>query len=370
MLLFPIVVITMFPHDARRRRLVRCPYRRARLTVGAGATLWRMQNVRVGVIGVGGMGSFHAHTLASLAHVDVIAVADPYQPNVDKVTAALGCQGLDDPMALATEASLDGVVIASPDSTHADLAIAAMDTGLWVLCEKPLATSIVDGWRVVDAESALGSRRIQVGFMREYDPAHVQLMADLPEAGRIDALRAVHRNSNDRRRPLAQIVGQSMVHDIHSARFISGEEITSVHAFGAGASDDSYRHVLAVCRLESGAHAVLEFDDAGFAYEVSVEVLGADGDVLTGAPTRAVRRRKGSLDTYIGPDWFAWFAEAYRAQDEAWVASIAAGAAVGPSAWDGLVAQHVVEAIIRSLATGESVAVEPLAAPAVYLRSG
>jgi myo-inositol 2-dehydrogenase/D-chiro-inositol 1-dehydrogenase len=124
--------------------------------------------------------------------------------------------------------------------------------------------------------------------------------------------------------------------------------------------------VLAVCALESGAHAVLEFDDAGFAYEVSVEVLGTDGDVLTGAPTRAVRRRKGSLDTYIGPDWFAWFAEAYRAQDQAWVASIAAGTAVGPSAWDGLVAQHVVEAIIRSLMTGQSVAVEPLTAPAVY----
>jgi myo-inositol 2-dehydrogenase / D-chiro-inositol 1-dehydrogenase len=334
--------------------------------VGAGATLWRMQNVRVGVIGVGGMGSFHAHTLAALAHVDLIAVADPYQPNVDKVSAALGCQGVTDPLALATDASLDGVVIASPDATHADLALAAMDTGQWVLCEKPLATTMADAWRVVDAESALGSRRIQLGFMREYDPAHVQLMAELPEAGRIDALRAVHRNSNDRRRPIAQIVGQSMVHDIHSARFISREEVTSVHAFGAGASDDSYRHVLAVCSLESGAHAVLEFDDAGFAYEVSVEVLGSDGDVLTGAPTRAIRRRKGSLDTYIGPDWFAWFAEAYRAQDQAWVASIRAGAAVGPSAWDGLVAHHIVEAIIRSLATRTSVAVEPLVAPAIY----
>jgi myo-inositol 2-dehydrogenase / D-chiro-inositol 1-dehydrogenase len=233
--------------------------------VGAGATLWRMQNVRVGVIGVGGMGSFHAHTLAALAHVDLIAVADPYQPNVEKVSAALGCEGVTDPMALATDPSLDGVVIASPDATHADLALAAMDTGQWVLCEKPLATTMADAWRVVDAESALGSRRIQLGFMREYDPAHVQLMAELPDAGRIDALRAVHRNSNVRRRPIAQIVGQSMVHDIHSARFISGEEVTSVHAFGAGASDDSYRHVLAVCSLESGAHAVLEFDDAGFA---------------------------------------------------------------------------------------------------------
>jgi myo-inositol 2-dehydrogenase/D-chiro-inositol 1-dehydrogenase len=325
-----------------------------------------MQNVRVGVIGVGGMGSFHAHTLASLAHVELVAVADPFQPNVEKVTAALGCQGLADPMALATDASLDAVVIASPDATHADLAIAAMNTGLWVLCEKPLATTMADAWRVVEAESALGSRRMQLGFMREYDPAHVQLMAELRDAGRIDAIRAVHRNSNDRRRPIAQIVGQSLVHDIHSARFISGEEIVSVHAFGAGAADDSFRHILAVCQLESGAHAMLEFDDAGFAYEVTVEVLAADGDVLTGAPVRAVRRRKGSVDTYIGPDWFAWFAEAYRAQDQAWVASIRAGSAVGPSTWDGLVAHHVVEAIIRSLAAGESVAVERLAKPAIY----
>jgi myo-inositol 2-dehydrogenase/D-chiro-inositol 1-dehydrogenase len=325
-----------------------------------------MQNVRVGVIGVGGMGSFHAHTLASLAHVDLEAVADPFQPNVDEVTAALGCRGTDDPMALATDTSLDAVVIASPDATHADLAIAAVSSGLWVLCEKPLATTMADAWRVVDAESAIGSRRIQLGFMREYDPAHVQLMAALPEAGRIHAIRAVHRNSNDRRRPIAQIVGQSMVHDVHSARFISGEEITSVDAFGAGAADDSYRHVLAVCRLDSGAHAVLEFDDAGFAYEVSVEVLGAEGDVLTGAPVRPVRRRDGSLDTYIGPDWFAWFAEAYRAQDQAWVASIRAGTATGPSTWDGLVAHRVVEAIIQSLTSGTSVAVERLEKPPIY----
>src|SRR4051812_22405825 len=143
------------------------PCRRGRLTVRVGATLWRMQNVRVGVIGVGGMGSFHAHTLASLAHVDLVSVADPFQPNVDKLTAALGCEGLADPMALATDASLDAVVIASPDATHADLAIAAMHTGSWVLCEKPLATTMADAWRVVEAESALGSRRIQLGFMRE-----------------------------------------------------------------------------------------------------------------------------------------------------------------------------------------------------------
>jgi len=48
------------------------------------------------------------------------------------------------------------------------------------------------------------------------------------------------------------------------------------------------------------------------------------------------------------------------------VASIRAESAVGPSTWDGLVAHHVVEAIIRSLAAGESVVVEPLTKPAIY----
>jgi myo-inositol 2-dehydrogenase/D-chiro-inositol 1-dehydrogenase len=325
-----------------------------------------MHDVRVGVIGVGGMGSFHAHTLSALAGVEVVAVADPFEANAQKVASALGCEALTDPMALATDAALDGVVIASPDHTHPDLTIAAMQTGLRILCEKPLATTMADAWRVVDAESMIGSRRVQLGFMREYDPAHVQLVAELPDAGRIDALRAVHRNSNDRRRPIDQIVGQSMVHDIHSVRFITGDEITSVHAFGAGASDGSYRHVLAVCELAGGGHAVLEFDDAGFAYEVSVEVLSADGDVLTGAPTRAVRRRNGSIDTFIGPDWFAWFAEAYRLQDQAWVASISGPSAIGPSTWDGLVAHAVVEAILESLTTRASVAVPELTRPNLY----
>ena len=256
-------------------------------------------------------------------------------------------------MALATDASLDGVVIASPDATHADLAIAAMDTGLWVLCEKPLATTMADAWRVVDAESAIGSRRIQLGFMREYDPAHVQLVAELPELGRIDALRAVHRNSNDRRRPLAQIVGQSMVHDIHSARFISGEEITSVHAFGAGASDDSYRHVLAVCRLESGAHAVLEFDDAGFAYEVSVEVLGTDGDVLTGAPDAGGAAPQG-LARHVHRSRLVRVVRRGLPRPGPGMGGVDRGRRRRSARrrGTGSIAQHVVEAIIRSLASG------------------
>lgn len=313
----------------------------------------RMDVVRIGLVGAGGMGSFHARTLASLAGVRVVAVADPYEPNARAVCESAGAEIIDDPFALIEQAPIDALVIASPDDTHAAFAIAAIERGIPTLCEKPLSTSVDDAIRVLDAEAAAGRRLVQMGFMREYDPAHRQLVDELPDLGRIVSIRATHRNTPSPARPIEVIVGQSIVHDIHSLRFISGAEIDSVHASTASI-DGSIRHVVVTCGLSNGAHAVLEFDDAGFAYEVSVEVIAEHGDVVTGSPLRPVRRRAGSIDVHLGPDWFGWFADAYRHQDQTWVDSIRSGIAVGPSTHDGLAAHVVVEAILRSIGSGET----------------
>jgi myo-inositol 2-dehydrogenase / D-chiro-inositol 1-dehydrogenase len=325
-----------------------------------------MRPLRIGIIGVGGMGSFHARTLATIAGVEVAVVADPSRAHVDRLVDELACRGESDPMTVATDASLDGVVIASPDETHPDLAIAALGAGAWVLLEKPIATTVAEARRVVDAEVALGARRVQVGFMREYDPAHTQLRDALAEIGRLDALRSMHRNCNAVPRPLERIVCQSLVHDFHSVHFLTGSRIVAVHGSGGRPIDGSFRHVVAVCRTGSGLQAVVEFDDCGFAYEVQVDVLGELGDAATGAPLRAVRRRNGSVETVIGPDWFAFFADAYRIQDAAWIASIRAGQAVGPSTWDGLLAQLVVDSVLESFATGLTVRVPEFEKPAIY----
>ena len=70
---------------------------------------------------------------------------------------------------------MDAVLIASPDTTHADLTIACIEAGKPVLCEKPLATAVADAERVVRAELAAGRRLVQVGFMRVYDRTHVDV---------------------------------------------------------------------------------------------------------------------------------------------------------------------------------------------------
>lgn len=311
------------------------------------------------------MGAFHARTLAGVPGTEVVVVADVYEPNVAKVSAELGCEGSLDPLATAARSDLDGIVIASPDDTHPDLAVAAVQAGSMILCEKPLAMLPEEAWRVVEAEAALGRRVIQVGFMREYDPAHVQLLEEAASIGTIDFVRLVHRNVNRVRRSLDRIIIQSLVHEAHSVRFLTGAEVLDVRAFGGGPEDGSFRHVLVRASLSNGGHASLEFDDGGFAYEVTAELLGRDGDALTGPPLRALARRSGSVTTRIGDDWFGWFADAYRIQDQAWVESVRAGVATGPSAWDGYVAQVIVQAAMTSLATDRVVPIELPARPSL-----
>ena len=210
-----------------------------------------VSNVRIGLIGAGGMGSFHARTLARMPEVVVAVVADPIGDAAERLASELDATAMQDPMALAASGAVDGLVIASPDQTHASLSLAAMDAGTPVLCEKPLATSVQDAQQVVDFETTHGARLLQLGFMREYDLAHMQVLGALSTMGPIHSIRCVHLNTNSDPRSMESIVGQSMVHDLHTVRFMTGAEFTSVSAHATMNDDQTIRHVVALCVLEA-----------------------------------------------------------------------------------------------------------------------
>ncbi len=307
------------------------------------------------MIGLGGMGTFHARALTAMDGVTVAAVADPPNPNLGELAAELGAEVVADPFALANvEAAggVDAVVIASPDDTHAALATAMIEAGRPVLCEKPLAVTAAEAAAVVDAEERLGRRVLQLGFMREYDRAHRQLAAALADLGPIHHLRCVHTNTGAAGRSLDVIVGQSLVHDIHSVRFLTGAEFEWVSGHCTTTGDGTPRHVLVMARLSNGAHATLEFDDDAYAYHVSVEVTAERGAVSTGQQLRAEVRRDGFRMAEEGADWFARFDQAYRSELDDWVAAARHGGASGPSAADGLASQLVVDAIVESIDRG------------------
>jgi len=307
-----------------------------------------MSDIRIGVIGAGGMGSEHARNLAGIDGVTVVMVADAIPEAAESLAATIGAQPTTDAAGLIASPNVDAVVIASPDETHAELAVAALAAGKPVLCEKPLAVTVADAAEVMRTEAAGDTRLIQLGLMREFDPTHVALRREVESNGPVRHIRAVHRNRNDFVRPMDHAISQSMVHDIHTVRWLSGSEITAAHARVVPRDPGGVRFVTVTLALESGAIGTLEFDDFAFGYDVSVEVTGEHGLAKTPPPA----------DPSLHDDWFAWFSEAYRLEAEAWVASMHSGRPVGATARDGVAAQAVVEAIQRSTRNGADERVE------------
>ncbi|MEO8669306.1 MAG: Gfo/Idh/MocA family oxidoreductase, partial [Bauldia sp.] len=149
----------------------------------------------VGIIGGGLITQVeHLPNLLDLpALFNVVGVADPSA----KVRAHLGLRFGVASFATAEElfhAKLDAVLIATPDAYHAELAIAAVERGLHVFCEKPLAYAVEDIDKVAAARDRAG-KVVQVGTMQRFDPAW-RLLADKVE-GLGERLRLISVAVND-----------------------------------------------------------------------------------------------------------------------------------------------------------------------------
>ncbi|HBO54190.1 MAG TPA: dehydrogenase, partial [Janibacter terrae] len=104
--------------------------------------------MRIGLIGLGRIGAFHADTFAGLDHVDELVVTDPVAAAVEAVTARTGkARAVADPAAVLAD-GVDGVVIAAATNAHAELIRAAVDAGIPTFCEKPVAGTIAESLAV------------------------------------------------------------------------------------------------------------------------------------------------------------------------------------------------------------------------------
>ena len=333
------------------------------------------ERVGVGIIGAGAIGRIHAHNLATrITGSTVAAVMD-----VDRERAALvasesgAAQIYTDASALIHDPDVDTVLIASPDATHADFTLECLRAGKPVLCEKPLATSRADAERVLAEEMAAGRRLAQVGFMREYDPAHADVLARLASGaiGQPLKFRGAHINPKyGGDLSVEEAIVNSLIHDIHSARFLIGAEISRVHVDWVPAEPQQPRS----CRLmtvqlafDNGAIGTLEWNgDSGYGYEVIVEITGETGVASTAFHDSPVMRRAGLLSQAITPSWPERFARAYVIEVQDWIRSIQRNEATGPSAWDGYVSLVVADACIRSTETGLPTQIKPVERPDLY----
>jgi len=201
---------------------------------------------KIAVIGCGYWGSNHARTFSELGAL--YAVSDRHQDRAGALANMHGVKAMEFEDVLADPA-IDGVVLALPPQYHADHAIAALEAGKHVLVEKPIALSVADARRVVEAAEKTNLVAM-TGHVLRFHPAFEALEAMIA-AGDLGAVRYVHSHrvglgkfhaENDALWDIAP-------HDLSLILALTGENPVNVHGVGSAMLN----------RLSDFAHLHLQF---------------------------------------------------------------------------------------------------------------
>lgn len=332
--------------------------------------------LRVGVVGAGAMGADHVARLAERTRgAQVAAVVEPdperLQAAISRAPGATGFSCLEDVLA---QGGLDGVVVASPARLHEPAVAAALAAGLAIFCEKPLAPDEAGARRIVEVEQRGDRPRIQVGFMRRFDPEYVRLRQVIAsgEAGQLLLLHCVHRN------PRAgagfteeMLITGSVVHELDILPWLTGSAIRSVEVRRGRRNSLTPAHLpdpaLVLVELENGVLADVEINmGAQFGYQVATEAVFERGVARIGQPAGLQLWLEGRVAVAEHQGFLSRFRAAYDLELQAWADAARRNALGGPSAWDGYRASLAAEAGVRALRSGRREAVDLPPPPAFY----
>lgn len=318
-------------------------------------------SLRVGVIGTGIMGADHARILhREVPGAQVTMLADTDTARAQEVAEAIPTARVTaSAHELIASDSVDAVLIASSDATHAEYVLACLEHRKPVLCEKPLAPTSEDCSRIVEAELAVignGPPLVSVGFMRRFDPGYVELKG-LLASGEMGIPLVVHSIGRGVSAPTGTnelTVTGSAIHDIDIAPWLIGSPIIEAAWLAPRQSPDVADRQDPQFILLRSADGVLTtvdiFLNARYGYDIHCEVVGSLGTASLTEPHAVVRDSGLTHGHRYAADWRPRFADAYRRQDQAWIRSLTEQTPTPlATAADGLQAALVAEAVIASM---------------------
>ena len=203
-----------------------------------------MKKIRVGVIGVGYLGKFHAEKYSRMKDAQLVAVVDIVKSRAENVAASLGTRALSDYRDLL--GNVDAVSVVVPTEAHYSVGAAFLNHDVDVLIEKPMTTSLEQADELI--EIAESKRRIlQIGHLERFNPVVIALKDIVHNPMFIEA----HRLSifKDRSTDVS-VVLDLMIHDIDIIMNVVKSEIKSIHAAG----------VPVICEHADIANVRMEFE--------------------------------------------------------------------------------------------------------------
>ncbi len=334
-----------------------------------------MKKIGIGVLGVGEMGKRHAENLRQLVPgAELVAIADVAAGRAKQVAEELEvAKSFGSLEAMLECKEVRAVLIATPDKFHAQGVIAAAKAGKDILCEKPSALSLADAHAAVEAVKKAGVR-LQIGFMRRYDPAYTAAMKRIAagEIGTPLIFKSVGRDKEEP--PMAayhsgvngMIFYTNTIHDFDLARWMMRDEVAEVQSYTTAATRPEVAQFgdvvasLVNLKYENGGIGNIEsYASAVYAYDVRTEILGTKGAIFVGSlqQTPAVfLSAQGSSQT-LADHFLTRFADAYLAEVRDFVHSLLADKPVRVTGEDGLQALAIAVAAENSHKQGKAVKV-------------
>ncbi|MBP2322130.1 myo-inositol 2-dehydrogenase/D-chiro-inositol 1-dehydrogenase [Kibdelosporangium banguiense] len=325
--------------------------------------------MRIGVAGVGRIGTMHAGNLASLDAVDEVVLFDPVPGRAAQVATEIGASAVDDLDALL--AASDGVLIATPTTTHPETIRRALAAKTPALCEKPIASDYAEMSALVDDIEASGVE-VLVGFQRRFDPAVAELYRRI-RAGEVGKLYLVRSTGNDAEPPdfgylpaSGGIFRDLLIHDLDAVPWLVGEPVVEVYASGsvlvdqAFADADDVDNAVVTLKFAGGAHAVLvggRHDPLG--YDHRIEVLGSKDSLAVGLDPRTPLTSLEPGGPVVSADAYPGFPERFHRaylNEMAVFVDVVAGKVANPSpARDSLTSLRLALACDESRRSGSPV---------------
>ncbi len=248
-----------------------------------------MERLRVGILGCGAVAGFHAGRLAALDEVRIAGLADPNPESIERLRQRVSLDGVPafaSPAELYQDVELEGVVVATPHTLHHAMIMGALERGLHVLCEKPLACTPEEARDIARAAAASGLT-VTIGYQRHFDPGYVYLH-DVIDRGDLGELRAVsitcgqHWNEWTRNgwRQVPELSGGGMLMDTGSHMvdvlcWLVGRPFVEVRALVENRGRPVDIDTTAMIAFEGGVQAQLTvLGDMPFAWLESVVIAG------------------------------------------------------------------------------------------------
>ncbi len=319
-------------------------------------------HINIGIIGAGYIAGVHAGILARDERVKLVAVHDVLPERAQQLARAHDATVASTPDEVIERA--DGVFITTPNTRHVPLAIAAVDAGKHVFCEKPLATTIADA-ETVFQKAQHSNRVFQVGHNRRFAPVYATLKQLLTETHRPHSAH-VKMNRGELLKPVwtgdPEVTGgflyETPIHMFDMMRFLFGE-IETLHAIGSTHEYNEVDDFSVLLKFASGMHATLATAaDASWLFPFErVEVFCHHATLVTGEMESLVT--SSNLEGHFSeqsmqqlPREEKW---GYAQEDRAFVDSIVNGTPPLVTAHDGLMSVEIANAVYESVRAGSPV---------------